>query len=225
MDYMARGRVRPGNYRHLWLDGECEIDGDVTFETCTVSGVVTMAACAGGRLVCRAGLVVCRGDMRVATVEGHGGLLAGGGLDCDRFEFTGEALVAGTLDCARTLSVRGRLVSRRAVRADSIELEGILDGRDVHARSLMVKPLRGMMLERHRIGGRPSGSRARTIVGTTVTVAGMECETLHARTASLSEHCRVARLCSRGGYASDGTSHVARYDADCDGGHVAPSVR
>lgn len=224
MDYRTTcGRVRAGRYRNLWLAGECEIGDDVTFDTCTVFGSVVMSRCVGGRLICRSASIECAGDMRVGTVEGHGCLTIHSDLRCDRLSFVGVTDVGESLTCVHTMSVYGRLVNRRTVTAGAFRLWGTIQARDVRVQSLSIRPVRGMMLASNGIRDYSAGSRVRTVVGGTVEVAGVECETLHARVASLSGYCSVTQLCSsRGGYVSDGTSRIVRYDADCDGAHLGP---
>lgn len=219
---LANGCARAAHYRHLRLEGDCELAPGVTFETCTVAGNVTAYGCAGRQLVCESGHVECRGTMQVAAINGHGRLCVGSDLLCESFAFVGDTSVNGAFVCSTSLLMIGRLLSGQRICSDAVRLIGVLEAIDLQVRSLCMEPLRSGLMARLGMREYLSHSHARYVVGITVNASGLDCEGLHAEQVELSGHSHVARLCSRNGYRGDGTSQVSQLDVNCDGMHLRP---
>lgn len=138
---LANGCARAAHYRHLRLEGDCELAPGVTFETCTVAGNVTAYGCAGRQLVCESGHMECRGTMQVAAINGHGRLCVGSDLLCESFAFVGDTSVNGAFVCSTSLLMIGRLLSGQRICSDAVRLIGVLEAIDLQVRSLCMEPV------------------------------------------------------------------------------------
>ena len=98
---LSDGRVAAGRYRTIVARGHTVIDPGVVFDTLVVAGVVAMVGCRGGTVECRAGRMVCTGNMDVRDIIGYGEIHVSGRLSCQTLRFVGVVRADGRLVCAR----------------------------------------------------------------------------------------------------------------------------
>lgn len=217
---LSDGHVAAGRYRTITARGHTVIDPGVVFDTLVVAGVVTMADCRGGTVECKAGRMVCTGDMDVRSIGGYGEIHVSGRLSCQTLRFVGVVRADGDLVCAGDVTVDGILSNDRIISATSVTLRGVLESTDVRTDTLSIEPLHSMMLTRHAMGEYTASSRARTVVGNAVRVHALTCVTLHADAVELSERCRIERLCNASHVAGDGTADVSLFRPTCSQTHL-----
>ena len=113
---------------------------------------VTMAGCRGGTVECKAGRMVCTGDMDVRSIGGYGEIHVSGRLSCQTLRFVGVVRADEDLVCAGDVTVDGILSNDRIISATSVTLRGVLESTDVRTDTLSIEPLHSMMLTRHAMG-------------------------------------------------------------------------
>lgn len=217
---LSDGRIAAGRYRTIVARGHTVIDPGVVFDTLVVAGVVAMVGCRGGTVECRAGRMVCTGNMDVRAIVGYGEIHVSGRLSCRTLRFVGVVRADGRLVCARDIAVDGILSNGRIISAASVTLRGVLESADVRTDTLSIEPLHSMMLTRHAMGEYTASSHARTVVGGAVRVHALTCVTLHADAVELSERCRIERLCNASHVAGDGTADVSLFCPTCSQTHL-----
>lgn len=182
---MVNGCVSPGSYGCLDLSGDTQIEDDVTFDVMLAHGRVS-AGRLRGHVLQIDGMLRSSGPIDVGTVGGSGSIEAYGGIRTRRMEFVGDVTVRERIRVIEGLAVSGMLSTDGPVSAQSIAVEGVLDGRDVNAiDGVCIMPLETMMLswDCFRRFDRPS--TADNIRCGTLDAKNLHCQSVTARTVDL----------------------------------------
>ena len=106
---LSDGHVAAGRYRTITAQGQTDIEPGVTFETLVVAGMVSIGTCQGGSVDCRAGRMMCTGNMAVRRIDGYGEIHVSGSLSCETLRFVGTVHAGGRISCAGDIAINGRL--------------------------------------------------------------------------------------------------------------------
>ena len=100
---MVDGHVPDGSYQNVTANGSCSCDAGMRFDGLRARGSFDAMGLDGGNVHCE-GRLVCRGDMHVSRISGHGELHVGGDLRCSALDFTGKIIA----DCCATVHASSR---------------------------------------------------------------------------------------------------------------------
>lgn len=95
---MVDGHVPDGSYQNVTANGSCSCDAGMRFDGLRARGSFDAMGLDGGNVHCE-GRLICRGDMHVNRISGHGELHVGGDLRCSALDFTGKIIVQGDVMC------------------------------------------------------------------------------------------------------------------------------
>lgn len=187
------GLVQAGQYEVIRAAGDVKFAHGVRFLLLKLQGSLRAPELVGKSMQCD-GDVLCDGDLCVDNVHGHGSLQVAGNGWCDAVTFTGLFDIAGILRCQTHLEVNGKLISERLISADTARLNGVLQGKELHARDLQLRPLEAPLLERLSLRRYTGTSTATVVQGESVEVHRLNCRSISAASVYLGPECKVDQI-------------------------------
>lgn len=136
---MVDGHVPDGSYQNVTANGSCSCDAGMRFDGLRARGSFDAMGLDGGNVHCE-GRLVCRGDMHVNRISGHGELHVGGDLRCSALDFTGKIIVQGDVMCPGGMTVRGLLRNRSCIVTRYLDMQGTLDADELRTERLRMTP-------------------------------------------------------------------------------------
>lgn len=209
---VSNGIVRRGRYETLEIHGACTFEPGVRFTTLFIDGSLSAPECIGSKLVCVGGKIFCLGTMRVGAISGYGSMRVRGALRCDSLEFTGLIDSSQDLLCRNDIEFNGRLRNGRVLRADRMELNGVLHGHELEVRTFDLKPLHGAILRRYAMNEYLDESHADRVSGSSVHAEKLRCRFIEAQSVHLSDECQVERVSYSAELVRDRSSSVSLVD-------------
>ena len=204
---MVDGHVPDGSYQNVTANGSCSCDAGMRFDGLRARGSFDAMGLDGGDVHCE-GRLVCRGDMHVNRISGHGELHVGGDLRCSALDFTGKIIVQGDVMCPGGMTVRGLLRNRSCIVTRYLDMQGTLDADELRTERLRMTPLSSAMFGRSGMTEFTRTSNAERIIGGDLRVSRLICTLMQGVFIRLTDESHVERASCITKLAMDSTSSV-----------------
>ena len=189
---MVDGHVPDGSYQNVTANGSCSCDAGMRFDGLRARGSFDAMGLDGGNVHCE-GRLVCRGDMHVNRISGHGELHVGGDLRCSALDFTGKIIVQGDVMCSGGMTVRGLLRNRSCIVTRYLDMQGTLDADELRTERLRMTPLSSAMFGRSGMTEFTRTSNAERIIGGDLRVSRLICTLMQGVFIRLTDESHVER--------------------------------
>lgn len=212
--------VHSGNYDLIEVEQDTTFANGVRFQTTMVEGTLQAALITGERLIIDNGIVHCTGKVQVKHISGCGTLEVKGDLICDSIELIGSLHSEGNIRCSGDLSITGKLSNIHRISADSVHLNGVIQGNNIYGRTLLMQPLCSTMYSRFGMTNYQARSNVSSIQAKDVDVHHLSCQTLQADTAALRDGSAVQNAVCSTILGIDRTSNVLLLAGKCQRVHL-----
>ncbi|KFI93109.1 hypothetical protein BISA_1274 [Bifidobacterium saguini DSM 23967] len=212
--------VHSGDYDLIDVDQDTIFANGVHFHTTMVEGTLQAKLITGERLIINNGTVRCSGTIRVTSISGCGTLEVKGNLICDSIELIGSLYSEGNIRCSGDLTVTGKLSNIHRINADSVHLNGVVQGNSIYGRTLLMQPLCSTMYSRFGMTNYQERSNVSNIHAQEVDAHKLTCQTLHADTAALRDGSAVQNVICSTTLGLDRTSNVLLLAGNCQRIHL-----
>lgn len=205
---MVDGHVPDGSYQNVTTNSSCSCDAGMRFDGLRARGSFDAMRLDGGNVHCE-GRLVCRGDMHVNRISGHGETA------CRRRPAVAPLWISPARSSCRAMScalagmtVRGLLRNRSCIVTRYLDMQGTLDADELRTERLRMTPLSSAMFGRSGMTEFTQTSNAERIIGGDLRVSRLICTLMQGVFIRLTDESHVERASCITKLAMDSTSSV-----------------